>query len=115
MNDLLPLIIVGITTGSVYAIAAIGLVLTYKTSGVFNFAHGAQAAVAAYLMFTLHVRHGMAWPPAALICVLAAGVLGGLLLERLAHGLAGASTAARIVAAVGLLVGVQGALVWIYG
>ena len=38
---MLPFIIAGLTTGSVYALAGVGLVLTYKTSGVFNFAHGA--------------------------------------------------------------------------
>ena len=32
--------------GSVYALLAVGLVLTYKTSGVFNLAYGAQAFVA---------------------------------------------------------------------
>jgi len=53
------------TTGSVYALAGVGLVLTYKTSGVFNFAHGALATVSAYLFYTLHVEHGMPWPIAA--------------------------------------------------
>ena len=51
MNDLLPYIIIGITTGSIYSLAAVGLVLTFKTSGVFNFAHGAQAAVGAFVFF----------------------------------------------------------------
>ena len=40
---MLPFIIGGLTTGSVYGLAAVGLVLTYKTSGVLNFAHGALA------------------------------------------------------------------------
>src|SRR5258705_136918 len=44
MHELLPFIIVGITAGSVYGLAATGLVLTYRTSGIFNFAHGAVAA-----------------------------------------------------------------------
>ena len=38
MSDLLPFLIVGLTTGSVYGLAGVGLVLTYKTSGIFNFA-----------------------------------------------------------------------------
>ena len=37
----MELIIFGLITGAVYAIAATGLVVTYSTSGIFNFAHGA--------------------------------------------------------------------------
>ena len=45
--NILPFIVVGITSGSIYALAATGLVLTYKTSGIFNFAHGGVAAASA--------------------------------------------------------------------
>ena len=38
MNALLPFVILGITAGSVYGLTATGLVLTYKTAGIFNFA-----------------------------------------------------------------------------
>lgn len=112
---MLPLVIVGLTTGSVYAIAAMGLVLTYKTSGVFNFAHGAQAAVAAYLMYTFRDSMGLHWLVAAVLAVALAGVVGGLVLERLALALAGSPTSARVVASVGLLIGIQGVLIVSYG
>jgi len=38
-----PYIISGLVVGSIYAISALGLVLTYTSSRVFNFAHGALA------------------------------------------------------------------------
>ena len=41
MADFLPFIVIGVTTGAVYGLAGVGLVLTYKTSGIFNFAYGA--------------------------------------------------------------------------
>ena len=44
MTEFLPFIILGLTSGSVYGLAGVGLVLTYKTSGVFNFAFGAIGA-----------------------------------------------------------------------
>ena len=53
-------IISGIATGSIYGLAAAGLVLTYKTSGVLNFAHGAVAAAAAYFFYWLNVDQGIA-------------------------------------------------------
>ena len=37
----------GLTFGSVYALLAIGLVLAYRTTGVFNLAFGPQAFLAA--------------------------------------------------------------------
>ena len=49
MSEFLPFIVIGITTGAVYGLAGVGLVLTYKTSGIFNFAYGAIAAMAAML------------------------------------------------------------------
>ena len=86
---MLLFIIAGLTTGSVYSLAGVGLVLTYKTSGVFNFAHGALATVSAYLFYTLHVQHGMPWPLAAVISVFVVGAVCGLLLELVARRLNG--------------------------
>ena len=115
MKDFLPFIVVGVTTGSVYALAGVGLVLTFKTSGIFNFAHGTQAALAAYIMFEFRERNGWPWPLAAAATLVLVGVVGGLLLERLAQVLAGATAAARVAATVGLLVGIQGAIVGVFG
>lgn len=103
MSEYLPYIIIGLTAGSVYGMAALGLVLTYKTSGVFNFGHGAVAAAAAGVFYELHVRQGWAWPLAAFVSVILFGIVAGVLLERLAAGLAPVATAYRIIATVGLI------------
>ena len=60
MSDLVTYVIQGIPFGCVFALMAVGLVLTYKTSGVFNLAYGAQAFVAAVVYWDTHVRHD--WP-----------------------------------------------------
>ena len=57
---MLPFIITGLVTGSIYGLGAVGMVLTYRTASVFNFAQGALATVAAYRFYTLHVHHGLA-------------------------------------------------------
>ena len=103
MSALLPFLIVGFVTGSLYGLAGVGLVLTYRTSGVFNFGHGALAAAAAYIFYTLHVTHGMAWPLAALVSVLGFGVLAGMAIEFMTRRLVGAPEALVTVATVGLL------------
>jgi branched-subunit amino acid ABC-type transport system permease component len=115
VKDLLPFFIIGITSGSVYAIAGMGLTLTFKTSGIFNFSHGALAACAAFVMYDLGTRSHWPWPVAALVAVVIAGLGGGVVLERLAWLLADAPAINRVVATVGLLVFLQGVLVIRYG
>ena len=115
MRTFVPFVVVGLATGSVYGIAGMGLVLTYKTSGIFNFAHGAIATVAAYLFYEFHVRHGWPWPIAGLVAIFVVGPVLGMLLERLAYVLALASSSMKIVATVGLLISVQALAVLWYG
>ena len=115
MNQFLNYMVPGIADGSVYALAAIGLVLTYKTSGVFNFAHGALAATGAYVFYEGYVEQGWKWPFAFLVSLLVVGVFGGLVLERLATLLASAPTVTTVVATVGLLVLLQSLMTAIYG
>ncbi len=115
MKDLLPFIIVGVTSGSLYGLAATGLVLTFRTSGVFNFAHGAIAAAAAYVFYDLRFSAHLPWPVALVLTVgLVAGV-SGLLLERLARRLAATRPVMSIVATVGLLLAISGLITWHYG
>lgn len=115
MADLLPFVIAGIVSGSVYGLAAVGLVLTYKTSGVFNFAHGAMATVSAYAFYTLHVVNGVAWQLAAAICVLGVGPALGLALELLARVVDRATVELRIAATVGILLVVEAGVTLFYG
>ena len=49
MSEIIVFVIVGLTAGAVYSLAGVGLVLTYRTSGLLNFAQGAVATVSAYL------------------------------------------------------------------
>ena len=60
MRDLLAFTVVGIVTGSIYATAASGLVVSYTTTGIFNVAHGAVGMVMAFLYWELRFHHG--WP-----------------------------------------------------
>ncbi|GAA5112204.1 ABC transporter permease [Haloechinothrix salitolerans] len=115
MNELLPFVIIGITTGSVYGLAAMGLVLTYKTSGIFNFAHGSIAALAAYAFYDLNVLRGLPWPVAVAIVVVVLPPLLALVLERIATRLADATVTMKIVATVGLQLAITSALLAHYG
>jgi len=108
MHDLLPFIVIGLVSGSVYGLAGTGLVLTYKTSGIFNFAYGSVAAVGVFVFYWLHTTHGMAWPLAALICLFVLSPVEGLVLELLARLIDRQPTAVKVVATVGLMLVVFG-------
>ena len=58
VDNFLNLVISGIVTGAIYSIMASGLVLTYQTSGIFNFAHGAIAFATGVLLLPAPHRPG---------------------------------------------------------
>src|SRR5580704_10281784 len=103
MRDFLPFIVIGITTGAVYGLAATGLVVTYKTSGIFNFAYGSVAAISIYVFYYLHVQHRWPWAVAAAVCLFVLAPVQGLLLERLARVLDPLGSGVRVVATIGIL------------
>jgi branched-chain amino acid transport system permease protein len=73
-------LVIGVITGAAYGLVALGLVLIYKSSGVFNFAQGEFGTVAVYTLYLLHfeVPYGF-----AILGALVVAVVFGLLLERL--------------------------------
>jgi branched-chain amino acid transport system permease protein len=59
MSYFFQIVVSGIVVGSIYALAALGLVLVYKSSRVANFAHGQIIAAGAFITFFLTVRLGV--------------------------------------------------------
>ena len=92
MEVFLEFTVAGLATGCIYALIATGLTVTYITSGVFNFAHGAVGMIAAFTYWELTVEHG--WPqlPAVLAVLLVLAPVMGLLIEQLMRRLHGAPT-----------------------
>jgi ABC-type branched-subunit amino acid transport system ATPase component/branched-subunit amino acid ABC-type transport system permease component len=107
VNQFLPFIVIGLATGAVYGLAGMGLVLTYKTSGIFNFGYGAVAALDVFLFYLLYAEHGVPWPAALAVCLLVAAPLLGLVLELLSRSLDGATETVKVVATVGLILIVE--------
>lgn len=71
----------GLLAGVMYALVALGFVLIYKASGVFNFAQGAMVFFAALTFVSLVERGWNFW--LALVVTLAVMVLLGIATERL--------------------------------
>jgi len=115
VGDLMAYVVTGISDGAIYALAAMGFIITFRTSGLFNFAIGAQAAASAYVFYSFRIDLDLPWPIAFALALLLVGVLGSLVLERLAGWLAEAPVVLRVVAPIGLLVLLQSLLTGSYG
>ncbi len=115
MQDFLAYTVLGLCLGSVYAIAATGLVVTYSTSGVFNIAHGGVATMSALVYWQLRFGWGVPTPLAIIFTVCLFAPLLGLLLEVVVmRGLRGTSEVTRLVTPVAVLLGINGAATWIW-
>jgi len=115
MDQFLTFGIVGLSTAAIYAVIGSGLVLTYTTTGVFNFAHGAAGMLSAFMYWQLTV--GWGWPvPVALVVVLLVLAPGfGLLVERfILRPVQALGEAERLVMTVALLSGLIAAARWIW-
>jgi branched-chain amino acid transport system permease protein len=87
MAFFLEALIGGLMTGMLYSLVALGFVLIFKASGVFNFAQGAMVLFAALAMARMAER--MPWPVAfvlaALIMVVFAWLVERLVLRKLVN------------------------------
>ncbi|MGA3122424.1 MAG: branched-chain amino acid ABC transporter permease [Polyangiaceae bacterium] len=81
MSFFIEVLLGGLLSGVMYTMVAIGFVLIYKASGVFNFAQGAMVLFAA-LTFVSLTERGFAFP-LAFIATLAAMLLLALAIERI--------------------------------
>jgi branched-subunit amino acid ABC-type transport system permease component len=115
MHLFLTYTIFGLVLGGVYGIAASGLVLTYNTSGIFNFAQGAEAMLGAFLYWEL--RWNMHWPaPIALVVVLLGfgPLMGFFLYVVIMRGLRNTAEVTKIVVTVALMLGMLYLSQWVW-
>ena len=115
MTSFLQYTIFGIILGAGFAIAATGLVVTYTTAGVFNFAHGAVGMIAAFSYWELVANHHVPAVLALVIILLVGAPIAGALVERvLMRRLHGATAERPIMVTLGLLVILTGVatIVW---
>jgi branched-chain amino acid transport system permease protein len=68
-------LVIGIITGAGYGLVALGLVLIYKSSGVFNFAQGEFGTIAVYTLYGVHDLAGIPLLPAMIVGLAAAAAM----------------------------------------
>ncbi|MFA1553475.1 ABC transporter permease [Actinomadura chokoriensis] len=114
--SVLQYVLAGLALGAIYAIASASLVVTYVSSGVFNFAFGATAFAVARFYYFLHTENG--WPIAAAAAVslgVFAPLLGALLYWLLFRHLRLRPPLIKIVATIGVSVALPPAVDLIFG
>jgi branched-chain amino acid transport system permease protein len=115
VHDFLSFTITGLALGSVYAIGASGLVLTYTTTGIFNFSHGAIGMLGAFTYWELRFAMGWpAWLSLILVLFVLAPAFGALLEIALFRTLQGTSEAVKLVVTVSLLFSFIGLANWLW-
>jgi branched-chain amino acid transport system permease protein len=101
-------IIGGLGFGAIYALAALGLVVIFKTSRVVNFAFGSMGTVAAMLLWTLLLAAGL--PPAGawLLALAGAALIGALADVALLRRIERTTPLIQITLTLGLFIGIEG-------
>jgi len=96
------LLLGGLTSGALYALVALGIVLVYKATGTINFAHGEFLMISGFLAYSLYVFAGLPYLVSILGAVLLAFLLGAMA-ERIAfRPLMRANMVSLVLATVGV-------------
>jgi branched-chain amino acid transport system permease protein len=99
--------VIGLVLGGLFALAAIGLVLIYRVSGVLHFGHGAVGMFATFVAYQVAVQ----WHAPVVLGLLAAiatGIALGYVIERFTiRPLAGRPPLTKVVVTIGWLLVLQ--------
>ena len=115
MTTIFRFAVIGLGAGSLYALAAIGLVLVFRGSKVVNFAQGAMGMMAAYVFYELHQNWHLSVVLAIPAGLLVSAALGAAFFYFVIRQLKNASNLIKIVATLALFVVTQEAMLLIFG
>ncbi len=116
MQHFLGFAIPGVPYGCTYAIVAVGLVLTYQATGVFNFAFGAQAYTSAFVYTKLVQNENLPIWLAFVISVVVLAPLLGLAFDHfLFRRIPNTNTTAKLVTGISLFIGIPFLLPVLFG
>jgi branched-chain amino acid transport system permease protein len=106
ISIVLQLVVAGLSTGSIYALVGLGLVLAFKGTGIVNFAHGELVAFGAYSALFFSVILKLPYWQVFILTLLVCGLAGALLERTLIRPLMRAPSFTVVVAtlAVGLMI-----------
>ncbi|MGZ3338411.1 MAG: branched-chain amino acid ABC transporter permease [Reyranella sp.] len=109
------LLLSGLTTGSLYALIALGIVVVNKATAVINFAHGELFMFSGFVAWMLHVQMGVPYLP-SLLAAVAFGFLLGAMTDLIAfRPLKNANIMSIVLATIGIAFMLRGTARVIWG
>ena len=113
MAELLQQVVIGLSSGAIYALLALALVLIHRATGVVNFAQGEMAMFSTYIAWQL-VQWGLPYG-GAFAATLALSFVGGLALQRVViRPVEGAPVLTIVIVTLGLLLVFNGLATWLW-
>jgi branched-chain amino acid transport system permease protein len=117
MTVFAQLVVSALGFGGIYALAALGLTIIFKTSNVVNFAYGAMATMVAMVAWTVHTGLGLPTAVAWVLAILGGAALGVVSEASFLRRVEGTAPIVSIVMTLGLLLLVEGltGVIWGFG
>ncbi len=105
----------GASIGSIYALVALGLVMTYKATEVLNFAHGDLLMASAFIGWSLIAVVGLPFWPSVVATMAIAASLAYLIEARIVRIIAGQPQFAGVMLTIALAFMIRGLVSMIFG
>ncbi|MFN8828906.1 MAG: branched-chain amino acid ABC transporter permease [Labrys sp. (in: a-proteobacteria)] len=119
MELITPVIIAGLTTGALYALATLGLSLVWGALGMLNMAHGAMLTLGGYAAFAAVTQAGLPLPFGILAAIFVGAIAGAIiygavtkpLLNRAPEGF----ETTIMIATFGVAIALENAILMVFG
>jgi branched-chain amino acid transport system permease protein len=115
MDFFLQLLIQGLSVGFLYALAALGFVMIFKSSSVLNFAHGDLLSIGAFIFLVFSVWFKLPIWLAFLFTLIGSFILGFIIERLFLRPLIGEALIQVIMLTVGLAAMFKGVMLFIFG
>jgi branched-chain amino acid transport system permease protein len=107
MTDFFQLLISGIATGSIYAMAALGFTLLWQASGTINFAQGEFVMLPAFSMLIALAAGLPLWAAFIVALLISIAILGAAFKKFIVDPMRASGVIAIVVASLGLSIGLK--------
>ncbi|UOE75949.1 branched-chain amino acid ABC transporter permease [Parageobacillus thermoglucosidasius] len=113
-NQFVQLLFSGLTVGSIYALVALGFVITYSITGILNLSQGDFAMLGALICISF-VNSGFPFIIAILLSIVLVMIIGGLFERSAIHPARYSSTATLIIITIGAAFVFRGIAIFVWG
>jgi branched-chain amino acid transport system permease protein len=115
MVEFFQFVISGLATGAVYGLVALGFVLIFKSTDVFNFAQGDLLMVGGYVLFTAMTTFSLPLLPAIGVTLVFAGLLGAALQAVVFRPMIGQPLLPVVMVTIALALVIEAIVLIVYG